>query len=63
MNYSKYIRKVLFAIVIVFVFFACSTRTDTKPNILFILMDDLGYGQFGIYNDTISVDDFNPFFV
>ena len=34
-----------------------------KPNILFVMMDDLGYGQTGIYNDTIKTTDFNPFFV
>lgn len=34
-----------------------------KTNILFVLMDDLGHGHFGMYNDTISVDDFDPFFV
>lgn len=40
-----------------------TVTTKQKPNILFILMDDLGYGQFGIYNDTITTNDFNPFFV
>ncbi len=34
-----------------------------RPNILFILMDDLGYGQIGFYNDTITTKDFNPFYV
>ncbi|MDG1729109.1 MAG: sulfatase-like hydrolase/transferase [Algibacter sp.] len=34
-----------------------------KTNVLFIMMDDLGYGQFGIYNDTISTSDFDPYFV
>lgn len=36
---------------------------ERKPNVLFVLMDDLGYGQFGVYNDTITTSDFNPFFV
>ncbi|MFC2111739.1 sulfatase [Bacteroidota bacterium] len=34
-----------------------------KPNVLFIMMDDLGYGQFGIYNDTLKTSDFDPFYV
>ena len=42
---------------------ACSKVTEPKPNILFIMMDDLGYGQLGIYNDTLSTSDFDPFFV
>lgn len=34
-----------------------------KPNILFVLMDDLGYGQFGANNDALNTSDFDPFFV
>lgn len=34
-----------------------------QPNVIFILMDDLGYGQFGVFNDTLTIDDYNPFFV
>ena len=26
-------------------------------------MDDLGYGQFGVCNDTLKTADFDPFFV
>ena len=50
---------------ICFVFYGCATKQNktNKPNILFIMMDDLGYGQFGIYNDTITTSDFNPYFV
>ncbi len=38
------------------------TQMEEKPNVLFIMMDDLGYGQFGVYNDTLTVNGFNPFF-
>ena len=27
------------------------------------MMDDLGYGQFGVYNDTLKTSDFDPFYV
>lgn len=45
--------------------FSCNqnNKVNEKPNILFIMMDDLGYGQFGIHNDTITTEDFNPWFV
>ncbi len=47
-------------------FQACSStkQRETKaPNLLFILMDDLGYGHFGPNNAALTVDDFNPWFV
>lgn len=45
---------------------ACSSKKqeETKaPNLLFILMDDLGYGHFAPNNTDLTVDDFNPWFV
>ena len=39
-----------------------SSNTD-PPNLLFIMMDDLGYGQFAIHNDTLSTASFDPFFM
>lgn len=36
---------------------------DRPPNLLFIMMDDLGYGQFAINNDTLATEDFDPYFV
>lgn len=36
---------------------------EQKPNVLFVLMDDLGYGQFGVHNDTLKTSDFDPYFV
>ena len=32
------------------------------PNVLFIMMDDLGYGQFGVHNDTLHPEHFDPAF-
>ncbi len=33
-----------------------------KPNLLFIMMDDLGYGQFALHNDNLTVEAFDPYF-
>ena len=42
----------------------CEAPSEKElPNILFIMMDDLGYGQFGINNDTLTTSSFDPFFV
>lgn len=59
MNISKGL--ILFSIIIFL--YSCQNNKLNKPNVLFIMMDDLGYGQFGIYNDTINTEDFNPWFV
>ena len=45
---------------------ACSSSKQEEarsPNLLFIMMDDLGYGHFGPNNTALAVDDFNPWFV
>lgn len=45
---------------------ACSGNRQKEarsPNLLFIMMDDLGYGHFAPNNQTLAVDDFNPWFV
>ena len=48
---------------------SCSSKKDnyssgdTKPNVIFILLDDLGYGHLGMYNDTTTIEDFDPYFV
>ena len=35
----------------------------SPPNVVFIMMDDFGYGQFGVFSDSITTADFPPFFV
>ena len=58
--YSKKIFKYILLLTLVY---GCAETKEKKPNVLFILMDDLGYGQFGVYNDTITPQDFDPYFV
>ena len=55
-------RIILFAL-IVLSFQSCKEEEKPLPNILFVMMDDLGFGQFGLHNDTLSIDDFDPYFV
>lgn len=43
---------------------ACGNKNKKlPPNILFVMMDDLGYGQFGVNNEHLDTSDFDPFFV
>jgi len=43
--------------------FSCQKRIVDKPNVLFIMMDDLGYGHLGVNNDTLEISNFDPFFM
>jgi len=60
-NSIGFFAKILFPAFLIIL--AGCNKPVPKPNILFVMMDDLGYGQFGIYNDTITTKDFDPFFV
>ncbi|MCF6357827.1 MAG: sulfatase-like hydrolase/transferase, partial [Draconibacterium sp.] len=42
-------------VVIVFALFltSCQNKADNKPNILFLLADDLGYGELGVYGQEV----------
>ena len=33
---------------------SCDKMPERKPNVIFILMDDAGYGDFGCYGQTRS---------
>ncbi|MRI00108.1 sulfatase-like hydrolase/transferase [Kriegella sp. EG-1] len=63
---SQYLVAIL--LLFVFCFVGCKTEkaenvVKQKPNVIFVLMDDLGYGQFGVHNDTLKTADFDPYFV
>jgi uncharacterized sulfatase len=42
---------------------ACTPIKTEPPNIVFVMMDDLGYGQFAANNDTLQTNNFDPYFV
>ena len=43
--------------------FSQKQRKKLQPNIIFIMMDDLGFGQWGVHNDTLTTNSFDPYFV
>lgn len=56
--------KLVLGLVIALSVYSCAVETQPKkPNVLFVLMDDFGYGQFGVHNDTLKTSDFDPYFV
>ncbi|MDX1283775.1 MAG: sulfatase [Draconibacterium sp.] len=48
------LRVPFYIVIILFIlsFSACSEKTETPPNFVFILADDLGYSQIGCYGST-----------
>jgi uncharacterized sulfatase len=42
---------------------SCKPIVETPPNVIFIMMDDLGYGQFALHNDQLTTDQYDPYFV
>ncbi|MFY0653390.1 MAG: arylsulfatase [Cyclobacteriaceae bacterium] len=43
---------ILLLSLIVFAFFSCKEEEPTKPNVIYILADDLGYGDLSCYGQT-----------
>ncbi len=57
------ISSMIFLLTVSLFLFSCQDSTVERPNVLFIMMDDLGYSHLGINNDTLEISDFDPFFV
>ena len=52
--------KILIVINLSFTFFSCESLVKKQPNIIYILADDLGYGELGVYGqkkiETPNID-------
>ncbi len=57
-------KRLLFSLLLIILIFAGWKNTEeSKPNFIFIMMDDYGFGQFAAHNDTIEVQDFDSLFL
>ena len=45
--------KLFLALPAVFLFISCSPKSERKPNIIYIMADDLGYGDLGCYGQKV----------
>ena len=42
-----------YAMALIFSFFGCENSKNEKPNIIYILADDLGYGEVGVFGQKL----------
>lgn len=60
---SKKFLKRLLSVLSILIISIAGSYAAKRPNLLFIMMDDLGYGQCQFHNDTLTVEAFDPFFM
>jgi uncharacterized sulfatase len=54
--------KSVFTALLALVLASPSLNAASKPNLLFIMMDDLGYGHCAFHNGELTVEAFDPYF-
>ncbi len=56
----KFLANSVLFFLLIFSFFGCESSKKERPNIIYILADDLGYGEVGIYGqkfiETPNID-------
>lgn len=52
----------ILAALLVGVLMVLTAEGESKPNLIFIMMDDLGFGQCAFNNDDLTVEEFDPYF-
>ena len=56
----KFLANSVLFFLLIFSFFGCESSKNERPNIIYILADDLGYGEVGIYGqkfiETPNID-------
>ncbi len=61
--YMNIMTKLFSLVALCLLLLGCSSSPPPLPNILFIMMDDLGYGQTAFNNDSLQVQAFDPYFM